>query len=187
MRDSMKITVGYQLGYMLLMQLAASGVAFVFGTVAFWYFTNINIAKQILSCILILVNFGMLYIPAKKFALLDGKSYTPLRQVKIKGLMLGCAITVCNLIFAVLFRVLWIYFGTETGITGLLPTLYNAFFYFWTFPYNGLMNLDNGVFTIYSAAIMLIMPPAATFIGYIAGCKKFELAEKLDKFMYEKE
>ena len=38
MKDSMKITVKYQFVYMLLMQVAASGVAFVFGLVAFLVF-----------------------------------------------------------------------------------------------------------------------------------------------------
>ena len=51
MKDSMKITVKYQFVYMLLMQVAASGVAFVFGLVAFWYFLSINIAKEIISVI----------------------------------------------------------------------------------------------------------------------------------------
>ena len=46
MKDSMKITVKYQFVYMLLMQVAASGVAFVFGLVAFWYFLSMNIAKE---------------------------------------------------------------------------------------------------------------------------------------------
>ena len=49
MKDSMKITVKYQFVYMLLMQVAASGVAFVFGLVAFWYFLSMNIAKEIIS------------------------------------------------------------------------------------------------------------------------------------------
>ena len=34
---------------------------------------------------------------------------------------------------------------------------------------------------------MMVVPVAATLIGYIAGSKKFELAEKIDEFMYEKE
>ena len=67
MKDSMKITVKYQFVYMLLMQVAASGVAFVFGLVAFWYFLSMNIAKEIISVIFIGVNFAMLYIPAKNF------------------------------------------------------------------------------------------------------------------------
>ena len=85
MKDSMKITVKYQFVYMLLMQVAASGVAFVFGLVAFWYFLSINIAKEIISVIFIGVNFAMLYIPAKNFAIRDNKSYTPLKPSKLKG------------------------------------------------------------------------------------------------------
>ena len=61
MKDSMKITVKYQLVYMLLMQVAALAV-FVFGLVAFWYFLSMNIAKEIISVIFIGVNFAMLYI-----------------------------------------------------------------------------------------------------------------------------
>ena len=79
MKDSMKITVKYQFVYMLLMQVAASGVAFVFGLVAFWYFLSMNIAKEIISVIFIGVNFAMLYIPAKNFAIRDNKSYTYFR------------------------------------------------------------------------------------------------------------
>ena len=70
---------------MLLMQVAASGVAFVFGLVAFWYFLSMNIAKEIISVIFIGVNFAMLYIPAKNFAIRDNKSYTPLKPSKLKG------------------------------------------------------------------------------------------------------
>lgn len=93
MKDSMKITVKYQFVYMLLMQVAASGVAFVFGLVAFWYFLSMNIAKEIISVIFIGVNFAMLYIPAKNFAIRDNKSYTPLKPSKLKGAMFGVLIS----------------------------------------------------------------------------------------------
>lgn len=187
MRDSMKITVRYQFMYMLLMQAAASGVCFVFGLVAFWYFMNISVAKEILSCVFMLVNFAMLYISAKKFALLDNKPYTPLKPSKLKGALFGGFIALVNLIFAGVFRLMWIKFGTDLGITGVIPTIINALFYYWSFPYNGIMNLSNGTFTLYSLAAMVVVPVAAAFIGYIAGSRKFELAEKLDEFMYEKE
>ena len=95
MKDSMKITVKYQFVYMLLMQVAASGVAFVFGLVAFWYFLSMNIAKEIISVIFIGVNFAMLYIPAKNFAIRDNKSYTPLKPSKLKGRDVWCAYFRC--------------------------------------------------------------------------------------------
>lgn len=187
MKDSMKMTVKYQFLYMLVMQLAASGAAFVFGLVAFWYFTNISIAKEILSIIFILVNFAILYIAAKKFAILDNKPYTPLKPSKLKGVLFGCLISLVNLIFMGIFRLLWIKFGTEVGIVGVIPTIVNAVFYYWSFPYNGLMSLTNGEFTVYSGVIMVIMPIAASAAGYIAGCKKIDLSEKIEEFMYEKE
>ena len=187
MRDSMKMTVRYQFIYMLIMQAAASGVCFVFGMVAFWYFMNISVAKEILSVIFMLVNFAMLYTSAKKFALLDNKPYTPLKPSKLKGVLFGVSVALVNLIFAGIFRLMWIKFGTDLGITGVFPTIINALFYYWSFPYNGIMNLSNGVFTLYSLAAMVVMPVAATLIGYIAGSKKFELTEKIEEFMYEKE
>lgn len=187
MRDSLKITVKYQFMRILLMQAAASGVAFVFGAVAFWYFTNINIAKQLLSCVFMLVNFMFLYSPSRRFADMDNKPYTPLKPSMIKGVLFGCMIAALNVIFAVIFRLLWIKFGTETGITGVLPTAYNAFFFFWSYPYNGIMNLSHGTFTFYTWIAMIIVPIAATTAGYIAGCRKFDLVEKIDSMMYEKD
>ena len=187
MKDSMKITVKYQFVYMLLMQVAASGVAFVFGLVAFWYFLSMNIAKEIISVIFIGVNFAMLYIPAKKFAIRDNKSYTPLKPSKLKGAMFGVLISVVTAILMALFAFVWAKFSDEIGIHGVVPTIINVIFYYWSFPYNGIMGLANGTYTIYSGILMLVVPILATYCGYIAGSKKFEFVEKIEEFMYEKE
>lgn len=181
------MTVRYQFIYILLMQLAASGVTFVFGMVAFWYFTNISIAKEILSIIFITVNFAMLYISAKKFAVLDNKPYTPLRPRKLKAVLMGCMVSAVTLVLMGIFVLTWSKYGDETGIHGVLPTFVNVAFYFWSFPYNGIMGLAMGKFMWYSAVVMALVPIAATTIGYINGCNKIEIAEKLEEFMYEKE
>lgn len=187
MRDSMKITVKYQFVYMLLMQVAASGVAFVFGLVAFWYFLSMNIAKEIISVIFICVNFAMLYIASKKFAIRDNKPYTPLKPNKIKGVLFGFFISVVTAILMGAFAFVWAKCSDEIGIHGVVPTIINVIFYYWSFPYNGIMGLANGGYMIYSAILMLIMPILATYCGYIAGSKKIELVEKFEEFMYEKE
>lgn len=187
MRESTKITKKYQFVYVLLIQLGASGVAFVFGLVAFWYFMNMKIVKEIISIAFILVNFAMLYIASKKFALLDNKPYTPLKPSRVKGVLFGAVVAVLNVIFVLLYRLLWIKYGIDAGLSGILPMMANTAFYYWSFPYNGLMNMDSGVISAYSVVFMIVIPVAATTLGYIAGEKKFELAEKLDEFMYEKE
>lgn len=187
MRDSMKITVGYQFMYMLLVQLAAIGITLVFGLVAFWYFLNINIVKEIVSIAFMAVNFIMLYIASKKLAQRDCKPYTPLKPSKLKGAMFGVMLSAITLVLMLLFIYVWSNYSDETGINGVIPIIINALFYCWSFPYTGIMGLYNGHFMVYSGVIMLVLPIAATLAGYIAGCKNIEISEKLDKFMYEKE
>lgn len=187
MRDSMKITVKYQFASIILMQLAAAGVSFVFGTVAFWYFLTKPVWKEILSAVFIAVYFGMLYIRAKRFAVLDNKPYTPLKPNKIKGLLFGMAAAAVTLALFALFKLVWTFYSSDGGVVGIIPTAVNVIFYFWSFPFNGIMNLSEGTVTWYSVALMLAVPVAACALGYIAGCRKIEIIEKLEEFMYEKE
>ena len=115
----------------------------------------------------------MLYIPAKNFAIRDNKSYTPLKPSKLKGAMFGVLISVVTTILMALFAFVWAKFSDEIGIHGVVPTIINVIFYYWSFPYSGIL--------------MLIVPILATYCGYIAGSKKFEFVEKIEEFMYEKE
>lgn len=185
MRDSMKITVKYQFLNMLLMHAAAVGVTFVFGAVAFWYFLDKPVWKELLSAVFIAVYFGMLYVRAKKFALLDCKPYTPLKPNKLKGLLFGAEIAASiAAVFAVFELVLTLCSG-DGGAAAILSS--TALLCFWSFPFYGIMNLSDGMITWYSAVLMIIIPVAACYLGYIAGCRKLEIMEKLEDFMYEKE
>lgn len=187
MRDSMKITVKYQFVNMLLMHLAAAGVTFVFGMVAFWYFLSRPVWKEILSVVFMAVYFIMLYIRSKKFAVLDNKSYTPLKPSTAKGFLFGVLISAVTIVLLVLFEFMWSAFCVDGGLVGVIPTAVNVIFYFWSFPYNGIMGLSCGLMTWYSIALMLILPVAACGMGYIAGSKNIEVMEKLEEYMYEKE
>lgn len=187
MKDSMKITVRYQFLHMLLMQAAASGIAIIFGLVAFWYFLNMRVAKEILSLVFIAVNFAILYVAAKKFAKLDNKPYTPLKPNKTKGVLLGCFIAMVTLALTGAFKLVWSGFSNEIGVVGIVPTIVNILFYYWSFPFNGILGLSKGSFMLYAIPIMVALPIAATTFGYIAGCRNFDISEKIDELMYEKE
>ena len=101
--------------------------------------------------------------------------------------MFGVLISVVTAILMALFAFVWAKFSDEIGIHGVVPTIINVIFYYWSFPYNGIMGLANGTYTIYSGILMLVVPILATYCGYIAGSKKFEFVEKIEEFMYEKE
>ena len=192
----MKMTVKYQFGYILLQRLIAAGIAFLFGAFIFYYFMTINIAKQILSVCLIAVEFAVLYIASKKFANRDSKEVTPLKASKLKGVMFGVQISVLNVILTLLYMLVWNICAVSVTvedkvarvIEGIVPICYNAFYYFWSFAYQGFINdYTSGNIGVIAAILMIVVPIAATALGYIAGCRKFELAEHLDQFIYEKE
>lgn len=187
MKDSMKMSVTYQFVFLILIQLAASAVALLFGIVAFGYFLTINIAKQIVAAAFMIMNFAMLYIYSKKFAILDNKPYTPLKPRVIKGIMFGAVISIINVLMLFAVSTVWKYWGEATGVQNVIRTVVNAVVYIWTFPYEGIMNLEKGSFTILSAIMVVILPIGATTAGYIAGKRHFELAEKIDSLMYEKD
>ncbi len=187
MRDSMKMTVTYQFMYILLTQVLASAAVMLFGLVFFWYFTSMHIVKEILSVIFMIAAFAMLYTSSKRFAVLDNKPYTPLKRSLIKGALFGAVVAAVNVVFTVVYHFIWVKFGTDAGLANIPSVIVNVVYFYWTYPYNGIMNMNDGNITYYSALAMVVVPIAATLLGYIAGCRKFNLTEKLGEFMYEKE
>ena len=187
MREAIKITVPYQFANMLIMHIAAAGITFVFGMIAFWYFTEQPVFKEIISCIFMFVYASVIYLRAKKFGRDDSRPYTPLKSYQLKGFALGAGISVVTAVLLVIFKLLWANFNVDGSIMGVIPTIVNFIFFYWSYPYNGIMGLSQGLMTWYSIAAMMLLPIAASGLGYLAGCNKFELAEKMESFMYEKE
>lgn len=186
MRDSMKITVPYQFGRVLLTHLGASGVAFVFQMVAFWYFIGRGGFKEIIGIIFTAIYAGMIYHTVRKLSLLDHKPYTPLKPSVFKGVMLGAGIAIITIVLFILWKYAWASSSDETGLTGI-GIVINAIFTYWTFPYYGLLGASNGVITVVGAILMILVPIGASTTGYFAGKYKFDLLDKIERFSYEKE
>lgn len=183
MRDSMKITVRYQFANMLLMHLAAIGVTFVFGVVVFGYLLDRAVWKEMFSVLFMAVYAGMLYVRARKFGISDSKPYTPLKPSKIRGLMFGVVIAAVMLGLFALMRFIGTVFPSGHEAGGVITA---TVFYFLFFPFNGIMNLHDGIASWYSIALMAAVPAAACFMGYAMGCKNISILEKISQFMYEK-
>lgn len=186
MRDSMKITVPYQFVHILLAHLGAVSVAFVFQTVAFWYFIGTKGCKEVLAIVFSAIYAGMIYHSSRKLSLLDHKSYTPLKPSVLKGTMFGVNVAVITLVLFVLWKLAWINSADETGLVGV-GLVINFIFSFWTFPYYGILGASNGEITIIGGAVMLIVPILASTAGYLAGKYKLDLLDVIERFSYEKE
>lgn len=186
MRDSMKITVPYQFARVLLTHLGAVSVAFVFQTVAFWYFIGRGGFKEILAIIFTAIYSGMIYHTVRKLSLLDHKRYTPLKPSIIKGVMFGVFISVITIVIFILWRWVWANCVDETGLVGFGALFVNILFTFWTFPYYGIMGASNGMITLVGLIFMVFVPIAASTAGYLAGKYKIDLLDKFEQFAYEK-
>ena len=186
MRQGIKMTTGYQLRYMLLVQLMASFVAFILIMIAFAWSLDKNFWKELLSIIFIIMNGGMIYSYANKFAVQDNKPYTPMKVNRLKGVMMGVVISIVTLILFGIDKWVWHVWGTESYLNNWWAIGYNLVFTFCTFPYFGIMGASHGIITWYSAVAFVVVPPLCSWLGYIAGCKKFTLLEVFSKFSYEK-
>ena len=187
MRESTRWTTKYQFANMLLTNLKATAIAFVFFAGAFYGFIDKAIIKEILSVVFITMYFGIVYSRAHKFASLDKKDYTITKPSLIKGVLFGVAISLTYAIFLVFYAIMWKYAGADGTINAVPAWIYSVVFWFYTIPYSGIMGLAHGQMMWYSKALMLIIPILATTLGYLAGLKGFNLMDKMAGAIYEKE
>lgn len=184
MRNSMEQNTAYQTANMILTHFLAVLTAFLFGTIAFWWFLGEPVWKEIFSVIFVGVYSAMLYFRAKKFGNLDAKPYTPMKPRMYKGFLFGVFIALTVVLVYVCMRLVWTY--QESNMLMMLGG--NFLFTFWTFPYYGILGLNHGYIMEYAFVIMLILPVAVCGTGYIMGCKNKNLiSSDFTKLMYEKQ
>ncbi len=186
MRESTLWTTKYQFLNMLLTNLKAIAICFVFFAGAFYGFSDKHIIKEILSVVFITIYFGIVYSRAHKFASLDKKEYTHTKPSLLKGALFGVAIAMTYAVILAAYRIMWNVAGTDGTISSIPAWIYSLVFWFYTIPYCGVMGLAHGQMMWYSEALMLIVPIAASTLGYLAGLNNFNLMDKFSLAIYEK-
>ena len=186
MRESTKWTTKYQFGNMLLTNLKATAIAFVFFAGAFYGFIDRPIMKEVLSIVFITMYFGIVYSRAHRFAKLDKKEYTQTKPSIIKGALFGVAIALTYAVLLICYALIWKYLGADGVLISVPAWIYSLLFWFYTIPYSGIMGLAHGQMMWYSQVLMLLVPVLATTLGYIAGLNGFNLMDKMAGAIYEK-
>lgn len=186
MRDSMKITVPYQIWITILTHIEAAGIAFVFQTVAFWYFIGKGVFKPILGIIFTLIYAGFIYHVVRKLAIRDYKSYTPLKPSVFKGVMLGVILSLITALLFVSWKLVWMYSSTDGSLNGAFATIINLVFTYWTFPFFGIMGTYGDKITIVGQIVMFAVPIIASTAGYLSAKYNIDLADMFQRSVYEK-
>ncbi|MEE1224179.1 MAG: hypothetical protein UH081_02845 [Clostridia bacterium] len=185
-KDMTKLTVGYQFRHMFLGHLSGLFLVDALWLIAFSWTLDKPIWKEVASALFTLLYFSMIYSSAGGFAKHDKKPYTSLEVNKVKGFMFGLMISVLNVLFIVMYALIWKIFGDGNVLTSGWAIGCNVVFMLWTLPYFGFMNATTGTITVYSAVIMAVLPVLATGFGYIATCKDFYFTDKFAGFVYVK-
>lgn len=191
MRNSLDITRKYQFGYMLLHHLTTVLAIILFEAIAFWYFLDSEIGRNVVASVLTIVYGFVVYSYARKLAVWDNKPYTPLKPELKWGVFWGVAIAATVGVFLIVYKLNWALFSavSEEGVpylTNIPSVIVNLLFYIWTGPYFGFVKPQGGEIEVYGQILMLIVPIIATTLGYKAGCTNFDLLEKLDGLTVEK-
>lgn len=187
MKNSIEITRAYQIRYMILHHLIAVAICGVFEAVAAWYFLDKQIARYVVAGIFAVIYGLLIYSSARKLSLLDNKPYTPLRPHIKWGVIWGLAIAATVAVFTLIYKLNWIMFSQDGGMTNIFSVILNILYYVWTAPYFGFMPDFGGNIPAYTVVIMFAVPVIASTLGYWAGIRKFDLLEKLDSLTFEKE
>lgn len=185
MRDSMKITVPYQIWITILTHIEAVGISFVFQTVAFWYFIGRNGFKEILGVIFTVIYAGFMYHIVRKLAIRDYKSFTPIKPSVAKGVMLGVIVALITAAMYIGWKLLWIYSSSNGSLVGMPATIYNFIFSFWTFPFYGLMGASEGHITVLGQILMYGTPIASAAAGYLSAKYNIDLLDRFQRSVYE--
>lgn len=185
-KEMTKSTIGYQIRKIIFSQFAALFVIDAVWLVAFAWTMDSPIWSFVASVAFCLTYFVMLYSPAGEIADHDKKPYTRLSPNKVKGFMFGAMISIVNVLFCILYMFIWNNFSDGSSLTSIGAIIANICFMLWTSPYFGFMNPNAGAITWYSVIIMIVLPIAATGLGYFAACKNFYFADKFAGFVYVK-
>ena len=171
---------------MIIGHFSALFLADALWLIAFSWTLDKPIWKEVASVMFTLLYFAMIYSSAGTFANHDKKPYTQLQVNKVKGFMFGVMISAANILFVVMYALLWKFFGDGEILTSGWAIVGNVIFMLWTLPYFGFMNADAGSVSAYSVVIMALLPVIATGFGYLATCKNFYLSDKFAGFVYVK-
>lgn len=187
MRDSMKITIPYQFGSVILTHIAAAAVSFVFQAVVFWFFITRPVIKEIIGIVFTCVYAGMIYHNVNKLSIRDFKDYTPIKPSVFKGIMFGVVLSLITFILFVGWKYVWTNRIVDGSFSGIDSYIINMLFLFWTFPFCGLMNAMGGEINIVGQIVMYAVPIIAATVGYLAGKYNVDALDIIQKIAYEKD
>ncbi len=149
-------------------------------------FLNKTLPNEIIAVLFLGLYFIVLYVRAGDCARYDKKTYTPTKAHPLKGFILPIGIIVCYIILFRLYSLSWKYQTPEGMIATGWGKLLSVAYVIYTYMYARFATIAQGAVSIWVHFMAVLVPLAASVLGYIAGFKNFSVYDKLLSLMYEK-
>lgn len=184
-KSNFKYTIWYQ-----LLRPTKNYTTLALFFVLFWMLT-INLwtsdtGALIFSIAGLISYFFSVYNSGFDAAVDDKKSCSLLKPKWYKGIFLPALLTIAHIIAILIFKCSW-YFGTTDGyISNGWALTGNIFSIMWFSPYKTIGGINRGNIEMQGYIITFILPYIASFLGYLAGYKNFDIYGKLSAIAYER-
>ena len=159
---------------------------FIVGILIFAGVITNDVGSVIYSAVAVIIYFFAVYNKAYDTAKRDMKSFTPEQPYPLKGLLLPVGIIVLSIIIYILYFVSWRFMSIDGTIVRVSGWINNFLFIIWSFPYTGFMELKNGYMSLSGHLLLYIVPIVASFLGYFAGYKNYDITVTFSKFVFVK-
>ena len=133
-----------------------------------------------------IIYFVIMYSACYDQAKNDKKSYSPLTPKKYKGILLSVGVLVVSIFVVLCYIFVWKKASDGENLISLWAVAVNIFYLFWFSPFVSFLGEQKGAIAILEYTIAFILPIANCFLGYLAGYKNFDIAEKMKFLVYEK-
>ena len=187
MEEKYTDTITSQIRSVLWSHLYSSIIMSVMGLFAFWWFMSKNIWQQLISSAFIIAYACVMYSKGERLAKRDKYSVSTLKPYPLKGVVLSLSVSAITFLLWLCFYITWNYMSIDGSIEGVSGIIFNMLFMVWTYMYNGIMGAYHGGIHWYAHVLMYLVPTLSLGIGYFAGYKDFDISEKIDESMYERE
>ncbi len=129
------------------------------------------------SYITSILYFLMVYSDSWEFGRKESKSYSTIKAYPMKGLVLGLLASSISIIITIVFYV--------AKFTDNNFIIINIIYRVWMSMFIGFFE-SYGEILPHVFALVLIVLPVASFLGYLAGMKNFSIQAKIMPIMYKK-
>lgn len=184
--NKLKLSIPGQMLLILKTHFSTAVLFMVLFLLTFSLSSGTGIGSIIFSIAGTLGYFLSIYSEAYSCVSADKSPASKLSVHPAKGFILPLILTLVTGIIILFYKLAWTYGSTGENVSEIWSVVVNVITLLWFSPYQAFLGISHGHINLIGYLIIFILPYIASGLGYFAGCKGFDLGEKIRSIAYEK-